>query len=75
MDVYLDGLDAKTTGKFGGDTDHKVRKEFADTIAQMKGYMQSKETGDKTQVNFFSFNKEDTDNFNKNFIKFIRQEG
>lgn len=74
MDVYLDGLDAKTVGKFGGDVDHKTRKEFADTIATMKGYLQQKETGSKTQVNFFQFNKEDQENFNRNFIKFIRQE-
>ena len=75
MDVYLDGLDAKTVGKFGGDVDHKVRKEFADTIATMKGYLKDKETGSKTQVNFFQFNKAEQEDFNRNFIKFIRQEG
>lgn len=73
MEVYLEGLDAKTTGKFGGETDHKTRKEFADTISKMKGYIQNNDSEKKTQVNFFQFNKQDQEDFNKEFIRFLKQ--
>ena len=73
MEVYLEGLDAKTTGKFGGEKDHKTRKEFADTISKMKGYIQNNDSEKKTQVNFFQFNQKDQEDFNKEFIKFLKQ--
>ena len=73
MDVYLDGLDAdKPLGKHGEVIqDHKMRKEFADTIQESRGMMKSKQGG--AQINyFFMFDKESRSQFNDAFSEYVR---
>ncbi|MBU1299590.1 MAG: hypothetical protein KKG06_08145, partial [Bacteroidetes bacterium] len=58
MDVYLDGLDAKTVGKFGGETDHKVRKDFADNKGENIVHGSDSAENGKLEVGFFFSEKE-----------------
>lgn len=71
MDVYLDGLTAETPK---GDKDFRIRKDYADTVSQMKGYLKAKDEGNKTQINFFQVNRQEQEDFNKQFLEFIKQE-
>ena len=73
QDVYLDGLDAdKPLGKHGDVIqDHKMRKEFADTIQESRGMMKSKQKGGQI-YNFFMFDKKSRGKFNDAFSNFVR---
>ena len=75
MDVYLDGLDAdKPLGKHGEVIqDHKMRKEFADTIQESRGMMKSKKGGSQQIFNFFMFDKKHRSQFNEAFNSFVRE--
>ena len=74
QDVYLDGLDAdKPLGKHGEVIqDHKMRKDFADTIQEIRGNLKGKSRANKQIFNFFMVDKESRNNFNKNFESFVR---
>lgn len=74
MDVYLDGLDAdRPLGNLGDIMpDHKVRKDFADTIQESRGMMKSKAKGGQV-FNFFMFDKESRSTFNEVFNSFVRE--
>ena len=76
QDVYLDGLDAdKPLGKHGETIqDHKMRKDFADTIQEIRGNLKSKTRTNKQVLNFFMVDKESRNNFNKTFENFVRGE-
>ena len=73
QEVYLDGLDAdKPFGKNDIMPDHRMRKEFADTIQESRGMMRSKGRSKSQTFNFFMFDKESRDKFNDAFNDFVR---
>ena len=72
QDIYLDAMEAtKGTGD-KKEIDHKMRKDTVDTISRLKGYMKKDEKVEKKEYNFFMFNKNDRDRFNKDFVKKLR---
>ena len=75
QEVYLDGLDAdKPLGKHGDVMqDHKMRKEFADTIQETRGMLRSKTKGNTQNFNFFMIDKKNRSNFNEAFNDFVRE--
>ena len=75
QDVYLEGLDAdRPWGKNDVIPDYKIRKNYADTIAEMLGIIESKVKGPAQQFNFFMFDKVERSRFNKLFNKFVRKQ-
>lgn len=74
QDVYLEGLDAERPwGKLGTLPDYKVRKDYADKIAEMLGWIKQTTKTDVT-YNFFMMEKKDRSKFNKMFSEFVRDQ-
>ena len=73
QDLYLDGLGATRGSGDKQETDYKTRKDYADTISEIKGHLSSQNRGTKKQYNFFMFGKKEKDNFNEKFIKKVRE--
>ena len=72
QDTYLDGLDAdRPWGKNDLIPDYKVRKDYADKIAEMLGWIRSTTKSD-VQFNFFVMDKKDRSKFNRMFSEFVR---
>lgn len=73
QDVYLDGLEAdRPWGKNDIMPDYKVRKDYADKIAEMLGWIRQTSKSDVT-FNFFMMDKKDRSKFNDMFSDFVRQ--
>lgn len=72
--IYIEGLDAKKRTRDGDDvTDHKMRREFAKDILEMKGIKKPDESGQITNnYTFFSVSQEQQENFSRNFMEFMR---
>ena len=72
QDTYLDGLDAdRPWGKNDLIPDYKVRKDYADKVAEMLGWIRSTTKSD-VQFNFFVMDKKDRSKFNRMFSDFVQ---
>lgn len=73
QDVYLEGLEAdRPWGKKGLIPDFKMRKEYADKVAEMIGFIEAKTKQTGQQVNFFMFDESQRSEFNKMFNQYVR---
>jgi len=72
-EVYVDGLEATTSGKFGDNPDFKTRLAYADRLSDFMGWVDNAQDNSKfQQFNFFSVNEKTRKEQDGRFKKFIR---
>jgi hypothetical protein len=72
QNVYLDGLDADKPHGKKKIPDYKIRKEYADTIAEQLGLLNSKKNVGRQQFNFFLVDKESREQLNETFNSIVK---